>query len=53
MSVGFDQYKCDCTRTGFYGDNCSTRKSAPGRPHLEGGYIHSYHFTDLSYNGPH
>lgn len=26
MSVGFDQYKCDCTRTGFYGENCSTRK---------------------------
>ncbi|PNJ53761.1 prostaglandin G/H synthase 2 [Pongo pygmaeus] len=24
MSVGFDQYKCDCTRTGFYGENCST-----------------------------
>ncbi|KAK1329311.1 hypothetical protein QTO34_011492 [Cnephaeus nilssonii] len=24
MSVGFDQYTCDCTRTGFYGENCST-----------------------------
>uniref|UniRef100_A0A8D2GTB0 Prostaglandin G/H synthase 2 n=2 Tax=Urocitellus parryii TaxID=9999 RepID=A0A8D2GTB0_UROPR len=24
MSTGFDQYKCDCTRTGFYGENCST-----------------------------
>lgn len=26
MSVGFDQYKCDCTRTGFYGENCTIRK---------------------------
>uniref|UniRef100_A0A250Y8R8 Prostaglandin G/H synthase 2 n=1 Tax=Castor canadensis TaxID=51338 RepID=A0A250Y8R8_CASCN len=24
MSIGFDQYECDCTRTGFYGENCST-----------------------------
>uniref|UniRef100_A0A4X1TRQ3 Prostaglandin G/H synthase 2 n=1 Tax=Sus scrofa TaxID=9823 RepID=A0A4X1TRQ3_PIG len=24
MSVGFDHYKCDCTRTGFYGENCTT-----------------------------
>lgn len=24
MSIGFDQYKCDCTRTGFYGENCTT-----------------------------
>nr|AAH52900.1 Ptgs2 protein [Mus musculus] len=24
MSTGFDQYKCDCTRTGFYGENCTT-----------------------------
>ncbi|ELV13895.1 Prostaglandin G/H synthase 2 [Tupaia chinensis] len=24
MSVGFDQYTCDCTRTGFYGENCTT-----------------------------
>ncbi|XP_036129369.1 prostaglandin G/H synthase 2 [Molossus molossus] len=24
MTVGFDRYTCDCTRTGFYGENCST-----------------------------
>ncbi|XP_005375148.2 PREDICTED: prostaglandin G/H synthase 2 [Chinchilla lanigera] len=24
MTVGFDRYKCDCTRTGFYGENCTT-----------------------------
>ncbi|XP_075384582.1 prostaglandin G/H synthase 2 [Tenrec ecaudatus] len=24
MTTGFDQYECDCTRTGFYGKNCST-----------------------------
>lgn len=30
--MGFDQYKCDCTRTGFYGENCSTRKSAARTP---------------------
>ncbi|CAM9578711.1 unnamed protein product, partial [Lampetra fluviatilis] len=23
-TVGFDRYECDCTRTGFYGDNCTT-----------------------------
>ncbi|XP_019901000.1 prostaglandin G/H synthase 2 isoform X2 [Esox lucius] len=23
-SKGFDDYECDCTRTGFYGKNCST-----------------------------
>lgn len=47
MSVGFDQYKCDCTRTGFYGENCTTRKFALGCPHLEGGYMYRCHFTDL------
>lgn len=26
MSVGLEQNKCDCTRTGFYGENCSTPK---------------------------
>lgn len=26
MSVGSDRYKCDCTRTGFYGENCPTPK---------------------------
>lgn len=24
MTVGFERYKCDCTRTGFYGENCTT-----------------------------
>ncbi|XP_049632446.1 prostaglandin G/H synthase 2 isoform X1 [Suncus etruscus] len=24
MSAGFERYKCDCTRTGFYGENCTT-----------------------------
>lgn len=24
LSVGFDRYKCDCTRTGYYGENCTT-----------------------------
>ncbi|XP_048212396.1 prostaglandin G/H synthase 2 [Perognathus longimembris pacificus] len=24
MSMGFDRYSCDCTRTGFYGENCTT-----------------------------
>ncbi|XP_006009312.1 prostaglandin G/H synthase 2 isoform X2 [Latimeria chalumnae] len=24
MTVGFDNYECDCTRTGFYGKNCTT-----------------------------
>ncbi|XP_003410884.1 prostaglandin G/H synthase 2 [Loxodonta africana] len=24
MTTGFGQYTCDCTRTGFYGENCST-----------------------------
>ncbi|XP_067893489.1 prostaglandin G/H synthase 2-like [Heterodontus francisci] len=23
-TVGFDGYECDCTRTGFYGENCTT-----------------------------
>ena len=46
MSVGFDQYKCDCTRTGFYGENCTTRKFVVECPHLEWG-IYSYHFTEL------
>ncbi|XP_060088369.1 prostaglandin G/H synthase 2 [Heteronotia binoei] len=23
MTTGFDQYECDCTRTGFYGENCT------------------------------
>ncbi|KAM3839509.1 prostaglandin G/H synthase 2 [Vipera latastei] len=23
MTRGFDQYECDCTRTGFYGENCT------------------------------
>lgn len=26
MTTGFDQYECDCTRTGYYGENCTTRK---------------------------
>lgn len=26
MSMGLEQNKCDCTRTGFYGENCSTPK---------------------------
>ena len=46
MSVGFDQYKCDCTRTGFYGENCTTRKFVVECPHLEWG-IYSYRFTEL------
>uniref|UniRef100_A0A8D0C7F8 Prostaglandin G/H synthase 2 n=1 Tax=Salvator merianae TaxID=96440 RepID=A0A8D0C7F8_SALMN len=24
MTIGFDRYECDCTRTGFYGENCTT-----------------------------
>ncbi|XP_010187005.1 PREDICTED: prostaglandin G/H synthase 2 isoform X2 [Mesitornis unicolor] len=24
MTTGFDQYECDCTRTGYYGENCTT-----------------------------
>uniref|UniRef100_A0A8D0GBI0 Prostaglandin G/H synthase 2 n=1 Tax=Sphenodon punctatus TaxID=8508 RepID=A0A8D0GBI0_SPHPU len=24
MTRGFDQYECDCTRTGYYGENCTT-----------------------------
>ncbi|XP_030428486.1 prostaglandin G/H synthase 2 [Gopherus evgoodei] len=24
MTTGFDRYECDCTRTGFYGENCTT-----------------------------
>ncbi|XP_056384025.1 prostaglandin G/H synthase 2 [Hyla sarda] len=24
MTVGHDRYECDCTRTGFYGENCTT-----------------------------
>nr|XP_056700482.1 prostaglandin G/H synthase 2 [Euleptes europaea] len=23
MTTGFDQYECDCTRTGYYGENCT------------------------------
>lgn len=49
MSVGFDQYKCDCTRTGFYGENCTTRKFVVECPHLEWD-IYSYHFTELCHN---
>lgn len=25
MTSGFDRYECDCTRTGYYGENCTTR----------------------------
>ena len=25
-AMGTDKYECDCTRTGFYGPNCTTRK---------------------------
>lgn len=25
-SKGFDDYECECTRTGYYGKNCTTRK---------------------------
>ncbi|XP_053247405.1 prostaglandin G/H synthase 2 [Podarcis raffonei] len=24
MTAGFDRYECDCTRTGYYGENCTT-----------------------------
>ncbi|XP_029474099.1 prostaglandin G/H synthase 2 [Rhinatrema bivittatum] len=24
MTMGYDGYKCDCTRTGYYGENCSS-----------------------------
>ncbi|XP_020650765.1 prostaglandin G/H synthase 2 [Pogona vitticeps] len=24
MTTGFDRYECDCTRTGYYGENCTT-----------------------------
>ncbi|XP_069823531.1 prostaglandin G/H synthase 2 [Dendropsophus ebraccatus] len=24
MTVGYDRYECDCTRTGYYGENCTT-----------------------------
>ncbi|XP_069498775.1 prostaglandin G/H synthase 2-like [Ambystoma mexicanum] len=23
MTMGYDRYECDCTRTGFYGENCT------------------------------
>lgn len=26
VRFGLDRYQCDCTRTGFYGDNCTVRK---------------------------
>lgn len=39
MSTGFDQYKCDCTRTGFYGENCTIRKFLLGFLPLEWGHI--------------
>lgn len=53
MSIGFDQYTCDCTRTGFYGENCSTRKFAFGCPPLEGGYIQLSFYRFASSNMPH
>ncbi|XP_006023935.1 prostaglandin G/H synthase 2 [Alligator sinensis] len=24
LTTGFDKYECDCTRTGYYGENCTT-----------------------------
>ncbi|KAM4642676.1 prostaglandin G/H synthase 2 [Discoglossus pictus] len=43
MTVGFDSYECDCTRTGYYGENCTkpefltwlrvTLKPAPNTVH--------------------
>ena len=53
MSVGFDHYKCDCTRTGFYGENCSTRKFALGCPRLEGGCIQFSLYRFESHDVPH
>lgn len=53
MSVGFDHYKCDCTRTGFYGENCSTRKFALGCPRLEGGCIQFSLHRFESQDAPH
>lgn len=26
VRFGTDRYECDCTRTGFYGENCTSRK---------------------------
>ncbi|TRY56835.1 hypothetical protein DNTS_004105 [Danionella cerebrum] len=30
LSKGADAYECDCTRTGYYGENCTTRKFTKG-----------------------
>lgn len=27
MRIGLEGYKCDCTRTGYFGANCTSRKS--------------------------
>lgn len=31
VRVGLEGYECDCTRTGYFGTNCTSRKSPSRR----------------------
>ncbi len=37
VRYGEDKYECDCTRTGYYGENCTVRKSV--YPHETSSHI--------------
>lgn len=43
VRYGEDKYECDCTRTGYYGENCTVREST--YPHETSAHILPYYCT--------
>ncbi|ETE65140.1 Prostaglandin G/H synthase 1, partial [Ophiophagus hannah] len=53
VRVGTEGYECDCTRTGYYGTNCSSPRATliPSPPTFSGnyGYLNWESYSNLSY----